>query len=62
MPDLANAKQVLGTSPEAQWLRLCAPRAGGLELIPGRRPRPHGPQLREIRTAKTGVLSAAANT
>ena len=46
MPDLANAKQVLGTSPEAQWLRLCAPRAGGLGLILGQGPRPHVPQLK----------------
>ena len=46
MPDLANAKQVLGTSPEAQWLRLCAPRAGGLGLILGQGTRSRMPELR----------------
>ena len=34
----------LGTSPVVQWLRLCAPNAGGPELISGRGSRSHMPQ------------------
>ncbi|TEA30083.1 hypothetical protein DBR06_SOUSAS18210011, partial [Sousa chinensis] len=30
----------------AQWLRLCAPNAGGPGLIPGQGTRSHMPQLR----------------
>ena len=31
----------LGTSPVAQWLRLCTPNAGGLGSIPGQGTRSH---------------------
>ena len=34
------------TSLVVQWLRLCAPNAGGLGSIPGERTRSHVPQLR----------------
>ena len=34
------------TSLVVQWLRLCAPTAGGLGLVPGQRTRPHMSQLR----------------
>ena len=34
------------TSLVVQWLRLRAPNAGGLELIPGQGSRSHVPQLR----------------
>ena len=36
----------LGTSLVVQWLRLCAPNAGGLGSIPGRGTRPHTLLLR----------------
>ena len=36
----------LGTSLAAQWVRLCAPNAGGLQSIPGQGTRSHTPQLR----------------
>ena len=36
----------LGTSLVVQWLRLCAPNAGGPGLIPGQGTRSHMPQLR----------------
>ena len=36
----------MGTSLVVQWLRLCAPSAGGLGLIPGQGIRAHMPQLR----------------
>ena len=36
----------LGTSLVVQWLRLCAPNAGGLGLSPGQGTRSHMPQLR----------------
>ena len=36
----------VGTSLVVQWLRLCAPNAGGLGLIPGQRTRSHMLQLR----------------
>ena len=61
MPDVANAKQVLGTSPEAQWLRLCAPNAGGLGLILGQGTRPHGPQLKLPRTSDKTWHSQISN-
>ena len=35
-----------GTSLVVQWLRLQAPNAGGLGLIPGQGTRSHTPQLR----------------
>ena len=35
-----------GTSLVVQWLRFCAPQAGGLGLIPGQETRSHMPQLR----------------
>ena len=34
-----------GTSLMVQWLRLCAPNAGGPDLIPGQGMRSHMPQL-----------------
>ena len=34
------------TSPVVQWLRLCAPSAGGPGSIPSQRTRSHVPQLR----------------
>ena len=36
----------LGTSLVVQWLRLQAPNAGGLGLIPGQGTRSHMPQLK----------------
>ena len=36
----------LGTSLVVQWLRLCAPNAGGLGSIPGQGARSHMQQLR----------------
>ena len=36
----------IGTSLAVQWLRLHAPNAGGLDLIPGQGTRSHMPQLR----------------
>ena len=39
-------RQKMGTSLVAQWLRLCAPGAGGMGLIPGQGTRSHMPQLR----------------
>ena len=36
-----------GTSLVVQWLRLCAPNAGGLGSIPGRGTRPYMPQLKD---------------
>ena len=43
-----------GTSLVVQWLRLCAPNAWGLGLIPGQGTRPHMLQLRIPRaTTKT---------
>ena len=38
-----------GTSMVAQWLRLCAPNAGGSGLIPGQGTRAQMPQLRVYR-------------
>ena len=35
-----------GLSPVVQWLRLCAPNAGGLGSIPGQGTRSHMLQLR----------------
>ena len=35
-----------GNSLVVQWLRLCTPDTGGLDLIPGRGTRSHMPQLR----------------
>ena len=37
----------LGTSLVVQWLRLCAPNAGGPGSIPGQGTRAHMPQLRD---------------
>ena len=39
-------KKKTGTSLVVQWLRLCAPNAGGLGSIPGQGTRSHMPQLR----------------
>ena len=36
----------VGTSLMVQWLRLCAPNAGGLGSIPGQGTRSHMPQLK----------------
>ena len=41
-----HQKYNMGTSLVIQWLRLCAPDAGGLGLIPGQGTRSHIPQLR----------------
>ena len=49
----------MGTSLVAQWLRLCAPNAGGLGSIPGQGTRSHMlqlkarmPQLKDPRTPR----------
>ena len=39
-------QMVNATSLVVQWLRLCAPNAGGVGLIPGQGTRLHMPQLR----------------
>ena len=51
----------LGTSLAVQWLRLCTPRAWGLDLIPGQGTRPHMLQLR-VRTQQLKMPLAAAKT
>ena len=38
----------MGTSLVVQWLRLCAPNAGGPSLIPGQGIRSHMPQPRPV--------------
>ena len=52
---LSGAAVKVGGNPKTslvvQWLRLCAPNAGGPGLIPGQGTRPHMPQLK--------ILSAA---
>lgn len=50
-----------GTSLMVQWLRLCAPNAGGLGSIPGEGIRSHTPQL-EIPNAATKILTATTKT
>ena len=45
----------MGTSLVVQWLRLCAPSAGGLGSIPGQGTRSHMPQLR-IRMPQLKIL------
>ena len=47
-------ENISGTSLLVQWLRLCAPNAGGLGLIPGQGPRSHMPQEILRATTKTG--------
>ena len=41
----------LGISLVVQWLRVHAPKAGGLALIPGQGTRSHLPQLRILHAA-----------
>ena len=51
-----------GTNLVAQWLRLHAPSAGGLGLIPGQGTRSHTPQLRVQMlhaATKNEILNAA---
>ena len=43
---LTTAYEALKTQTMVQWLRLCAPSAGGLGSIPGQGTRSHRPQLR----------------
>ena len=43
---LGKMKVTRGHSLVGQWLRLCAPNAGGLGSIPGQGTRSHMPQLR----------------
>ena len=50
-----------GTSMGAQWLRLCAPNAGGSGLIPGQGTRSCMPQLR-VHMLPPKILSAATKT
>ena len=47
-----------GTFLLVQWLRLCAPNAGGLGLIPGQGARSHMPQPRG-RMSKLKIPDAA---
>ena len=49
----------VGTSLVVQWLRLCAPNAGGLGLIPGQGTRSYMPQLR-VCMLQLKILHAAA--
>ena len=44
---LSKEQMIWGTSLAVQWLRLCAPNAGGPGLIPGRGTRSDMPQLKE---------------
>ena len=43
---LSKEQMIWGTSLAVQWLRLCAPNAGGPGLIPGQGPGSHLLQLR----------------
>ena len=51
-------KKKTGTSLVVQWLRLCAPNAGGPGSIPGQGTRSHMPQLR-VRMPQLKILHAA---
>ena len=46
-----------GISLVVQWLRLCTPSAGGLDLIPAQGTRSHMPQLR-VQMLQLKILSA----
>ena len=50
--------KVLGTSLIVQWLRLRAPNAGSLGLIPGQGTRSHMPQIR-VRMSQLNIPNAA---
>ena len=51
----------MGTSLVVQWLRLCAPSAGGLGLIPGLGTRSHMPQFRVL-MLQLKILNATMKT
>ena len=51
----------IGTSLVVQWLRLCAPNAGGLVSIPGQGTRSHLQQLR-VHMPQLKTLHAATKT
>ena len=48
----------LGTSLVVQWLRLCAPNAGGPGSIPGHGTRSHMPQLKRSHMPQLKILHA----
>ena len=49
---LGCKEAVRGTSLMGQWLRLCAPNAGGLDSIPGQGIRSHIPQLKMLHATR----------
>ena len=62
VPQLSHLKIRIGTSFVVQWLRLCAPIAGGMSSIPGRETRIPRATGHDLRKKKNSCLKKKLGT